>query len=99
MSTHNICYGTCKCPKIWNTLFHTILTKILLFMQLFLIIHVHVLSGMTNNVDTDQTAPAVWSGSALFAYVIFSDILVFENLSHLRYISKLEKYYVDTPLI
>ena len=37
-------------------------------MQLFL----KMLSGMTNSVDPDQTAPsgAVWSGSALFAYDI-----------------------------
>ena len=42
-----------NCPKIWNTLFHTILAKILLFMQLFL----KVFGGMTNNVDPDQTAP------------------------------------------
>ena len=44
-----------------------------------------ILSGMANSVDPDQTAPsgAVWSGSALFAYVILSDILVFEILGHL----------------
>ena len=32
-----------------------------------------ILSGMTNSVDPDQTAPsgAVLSGSALFAYVFF----------------------------
>ena len=49
-------------------------------MQLFL----KILSGMANSVDPDQTAPsAVWSGSALFAYVILSDILVFEILEHL----------------
>ena len=30
-----------------------------------------ILSGMANSADPDQTAPsgAVWSGSALFAYV------------------------------
>ena len=41
------------------------------FMQLLL----KILSGMVNSVDPDQTAPwgAVWSGSALFAYVILSD--------------------------
>ena len=34
-----------------------------------------MLNGMANSVDPDQTAPsgAVWSGSALFAYVILSD--------------------------
>ena len=37
---------------------------------------------MANSVDPDQTAPsgAVWSGSALFANVILSEILVFEFL-------------------
>ena len=42
---------------------------------------------MANSVDPDQTAPsgAVWSGSALFAYVILSDTLVFEILGHLPY--------------
>ena len=42
---------------------------------------------MANNVDPDQTAPlgAVWSGSALFAYVILPETLVFEFLGHLPY--------------
>ena len=50
-------------------------------MQLFL----KILSGMANSVDPDQTAPsgAVWSGSALFAYAILSETLVFEFLGHL----------------
>ena len=50
-------------------------------MQLFLTI----LSEMANNVDPDQTAcsRAVWSGSALFAYAILSDTLVYEILGHL----------------
>ena len=45
-------------------------------MELFL----KILNGMANSVDPDQTAPSgtVWSGSALFAYVILSDTLVFE---------------------
>ena len=50
---------------------------------------------MANSVDLDQTAPelshcrssliegAVWSGSALFAYAILSEILVYEILGHL----------------
>ena len=40
---------------------------------------------MANSVDPDQTAPlgAVWSGSALFAYAIFSETLVFEILRYL----------------
>ena len=52
-------------------------------MQLFL----NILSGKANSADPDQTAPegAVWSGSALFAYVILSDSLVFEILGHLPY--------------
>ena len=43
-----------KCPKISNTLFHTFLAQILLFMQLFL----KIPSGMANSVDPDQTAPS-----------------------------------------
>ena len=40
---------------------------------------------MANSEDPDQTAPsgAVWSGSALFAYGILSETLVFEILGHL----------------
>ena len=38
---------------------------------------------MANSVDPDQTAP---SGSALFAYVILSDTLVFKFLGYLPYI-------------
>ena len=37
-----------------TTLFHTILAKIVLFMQLFL----KMLSGIANNVDPNQTAPS-----------------------------------------
>ena len=43
-----------KCPKISNTLFHTFLAEILLFMHLSL----KMLSGMANNEDPDQTAPS-----------------------------------------
>ena len=52
-------------------------------MQLFL----KILSGKANSADPDQTAPegAVWSGSALFAYAILSDSLVFKILEHLPY--------------
>ena len=43
-----------------------------------------MLSGMANSEDPDQTAPsAVWSGSALFAYGIFSDTWLFEILGRL----------------
>ena len=45
-------------------------------MQLFL----KLFSGRANSVDLNQTAP---SGSALFAYVILSDTLVFEILGPL----------------
>ena len=40
---------------------------------------------MANSVEQDQTAPlgAVWSGSALFAYAILSDTLMYESLGHL----------------
>ena len=46
-----------------------------------------MLSGMENSVDPDQTAPsgAVWSGSALFAYAISSETLVYKILGHLPY--------------
>ena len=46
-----------------------------------------MLSGITNSVDPDQTAPsgAVWSGSALFANGILSVTFVFEILGHLPY--------------
>ena len=37
-------------------------------------------NGMANSVDPDQTAPLVWSGSALFAKACLS-----ENLGSLRY--------------
>ena len=42
---------------------------------------------MANSVDPDQTAPsgAVCSGSALFAFVILSETLVYEILGHLLY--------------
>ena len=41
---------------------------------------------MANSVDPDQTAPeAVWSGSALFAYAILPETLVFEIIGHLPY--------------
>ena len=43
---------------------------------------------MANSVDPDQTAPlgAVWSGSALFAYAIFSATLGYKILGHLLYL-------------
>ena len=42
---------------------------------------------MANSTDPDQTAPegAVWSGSALFAYIILLATLVYEILGHLPY--------------
>ena len=44
-----------------------------------------LISGMENSVGPDQIAPlgAVWSGSALFAYAILSDALVYEFFGHL----------------
>ena len=56
-------------------------------MQFFL----KIPSGMANSVDPDQTAPsgAVWSGSALFAYAILSDTLVYEILGHPRMLRNL----------
>ena len=48
---------------------------------------------MANSEDPDQTAPsgAVWSGSALFAYGILSETLVFQILGHLPYYIWLKK--------
>ena len=39
---------------------------------------------MANNVDPDQTATSgvVWSGSALFAYAILSEMLMYKILGH-----------------
>ena len=34
---------------------------------------------MANSEDPDQTAGAVWSGSALFAYAILSETSMHEN--------------------
>ena len=84
-------YG--KCPKTLNTLFHTIWAEISFFMQRFL----KILCGMTNGADPDQTAPsgAVWSGSTLFAYVIFSNTLVFKILQ-LRYLPFWPIFMTDT---
>ena len=50
-------------------------------MHLFL----NIISEMAKSVDPDQTAPtgAVWSGSALFAYAILSNTLMYEILVHL----------------
>ena len=40
-----------------------------------------ILIGMANSVDPDQITPVFWS--ALFAYVILSDTLVFKILGYL----------------
>ena len=42
---------------------------------------------MANSADPDQTAPSVWSGSALFAqnYAFLSGTLVQDMLGHLSY--------------
>ena len=42
-----------------------------------------MLSGMANSEEPDQTAPE--SGSALFAFGILSETLVFKMLGHLPY--------------
>ena len=44
-------YVYSKCPKISNTLFHTILAS-MFFMQLLL----KIPGGMANRIDADQTA-------------------------------------------
>ena len=51
MATKIVNYGLY--PKISNSLLQTLFAQILLFIQLFL----KILSGMTNIVDADQTAP------------------------------------------
>ena len=68
-------YG--KCPKILNTLLLTFCPKFCFLCSSFL--------NYLNIADPDQTAPsgAVWSGSALFAYVILSEILVYKILGQL----------------
>ena len=50
------------------------------FMQLLL----KILSGLTNRVDPDQTAPkgAVRSGSTLFAHATLSEVLMYTILGH-----------------
>ena len=44
-----------------------------------MLLFLKIINDIANSVDPDQTAPlvgAVWSGSALFAYVILSDFLM-----------------------
>ena len=43
---------------------------------------------MAKSIDPNQTAPseADWSESALFAYAILLETLVFEILGHLQYV-------------
>ena len=57
---------------------------ILFFPKFFMHLFQKIPDRKANRVDPDQTAPegAVWSGSALFAYAILSDKLVFEILAH-----------------
>ena len=70
-STREIQYS--KYPKIWNSLIHTFLVCFFLFVQLFL----KIVSGMANSAEPDETA--------LFAYAILSDSLLYEILGHLPY--------------
>ena len=44
-----------------------------------------ILTGITNSVDTDKnfSSGAVWSGSALFAYIILSETFVYDILRNL----------------
>ena len=53
---------------------------------------------MANSVDPDQTAPegAVWTGSALFAYAILSDVKVYEILRCLQYPQRYRKHFFST---
>ena len=67
-----------KCLKTSNPLFHTFFLCVCVFFPLIFAFYAalsfKMFSRMENSVDLDQTAPlgAVWSGSALFAYAIFS---------------------------
>ena len=64
--TQNMC---CNYSKIWTIwLYHRVMGP-------------NDADGMANSVDPDQTAPLVWSGSALFAKAYLS-----KNLGSLRYI-------------
>ena len=58
-------------------------------MQLFL----KKISGMENSKDTDQT---VWSESALFAYAILSDTLVYKIVGYLPYLQVPQEVLVST---
>ena len=53
-------------------------------MLLFYTVLLKILSGMANSVHPDQTTPS--SGSALFAYTILLETLVYEILGHLPYL-------------
>ena len=48
---------------------------------------------MANSLDPDQTSPTGtdWSGPAMFAYVILSEILVYKILGHLPFSENLKK--------
>ena len=66
-----------KCPKISNIFIPYYFAVFFPFYADFLKYN----SVMANSIDHDQTA--VWSGSALFAYAIWSDTLGYEILGHL----------------
>ena len=51
----------------------------------FLSLFLKILGGKANSVDPNQTAPSVWSGSALFTYAILLATLVYEIFGHLPY--------------
>ena len=70
-----------------NVLKFQTLYSILFWPKFCFFIHLllKMLSGMANSVDPDKTALSgtVQSWSALFAYVILSDTLVFEIFGHI----------------
>ena len=73
---------------MWNVLKFWTLYSILFWSNFFLmLLYLKIFNGMANIVDPDQTVPseAVWYGSALFAYVIFLETLMYEILGHLPY--------------
>ena len=52
---------------------------------------INIFSGMAGSIDPDQTTPegAVWSGSAMFAYVNFVKNLGVQNFRSFTIISKI----------
>ena len=72
-------YG--KCPKISNTLFHTFLAYILLFVCSYFLKYLMEWQTVYTLIRL-----LLWPGSALFAYAILSETLVYKITGHLSWI-------------